>query len=89
MALLFVTDFDDPRDWVPALQSELPGLEVRVWPEIGDPDAIHSALAWNPRPGLLASLPNLKAIFSLGAGVDGILARTDDDTGTTLGGPTS
>ena len=74
MALLFVTDFDDPRDWVPALQAELPGLDVRVWPEIGEPDSIHYALAWNPKPGLLASLPNLKAIFSLGAGVDGILA---------------
>ena len=77
MGLLFVTDFDDPQDWVPALEAELPGLDVRVWPDIGDPAAIQYALAWNPKPGLLASLPNLKAIFSLGAGVDGILA---DDT---------
>lgn len=74
MALLFVTDFDDPQDWVPALKAELPDLDVRVWPEIGDPAEIVYALAWNPKPGLLASLPNLKAIFSLGAGVDGILA---------------
>ena len=74
MALLFVTDFDDPRDWVPALQAEVSGLDVRVWPELGDPADILYALAWNPKPGLLASLPNLKAIFSLGAGVDGILA---------------
>ncbi len=76
MALLFVTDFDDPRDWVPALKAEMPGLEVRVWPDLGDPGDIVYALAWNPKPGLLASLPNLKAIFSLGAGVDGILADT-------------
>ena len=74
MALLFVTDFDDPQDWVPALKAELPDLDVRVWPEIGDPAEIVYTLAWNPKPGLLASLPNLKAIFSLGAGVDGILA---------------
>lgn len=74
MALLFVTDFDDPQDWVPALKAELPDLDVRVWPEIGDPAEIVYALAWNPKPGLLASLPNLKAVFSLGAGVDGILA---------------
>ena len=77
MALLFVTDFDDPRDWVPALTTEHPGLDVRVWPDTGDPAEIDYALAWNPKPGLLASLPNLKAIFSLGAGVDGILADPD------------
>ena len=74
MALLFVTDFDHPQDWISALEAEIPGLEVRVWPEIGDPEEIVYALAWNPKPGLLAGLPNLKAILSLGAGVDGILA---------------
>ena len=76
MAMLFVTDFDDPQEWVPALRAEMPDLEVRVWPDLGDPGEIAYALAWNPKPGLLASLPNLKAIFSLGAGVDGILADT-------------
>ncbi len=84
MALLFVTDFDDPQDWVPALQAEVPGLDVRVWPELGDPADILYALAWNPKPGLLASLPNLKAIFSLGAGVDGILADTTLPRGVPL-----
>ncbi len=77
MAMLFVTDFDDPQDWVPALKAEMPDLEVRVWPDLGDPAEIVYALAWNPKSGLLASLPNLKAIFSLGAGVDGILADTE------------
>lgn len=74
MTLLFATDFDNPRDWVPALKAEMPELEVRVWPELGNPADIRYALTWNPRPGLPASLPNLRAIFSLGAGVDGILA---------------
>ncbi|MEE8272498.1 MAG: glyoxylate/hydroxypyruvate reductase A [Alphaproteobacteria bacterium] len=77
MALLFATDFDNPRDWVPALKAELPDLEVRVWPAVGDPADIRYALTWNPQPGLLASLPNLQVIFSLGAGVDGILTDPD------------
>ena len=42
MALLFATDFDNPRDWVPALKAELPDLEVRVWPAVGDPADIRS-----------------------------------------------
>jgi glyoxylate/hydroxypyruvate reductase A len=45
---------------------------VRVWPEIGNPADIDYALVWRPEPGLLASLPNLKLVLSLGAGVDHI-----------------
>src|SRR5262249_47118301 len=48
-------------------------IEVRVWPEIGEPAEIDYALVWRPPPGLLASLPNLKLILSLGAGIDHIL----------------
>ncbi|HWA29784.1 MAG TPA: glyoxylate/hydroxypyruvate reductase A [Rhizomicrobium sp.] len=39
-----------------------------------DPKAIDYALGFRPEPGLLGSLPNLKAVFSLGAGVDGFLS---------------
>ncbi|HTT80682.1 MAG TPA: glyoxylate/hydroxypyruvate reductase A, partial [Stellaceae bacterium] len=37
---------------------------------LGDPAAIDYAIVWRPPPGLLASLPNLRLILSLGAGVD-------------------
>ena len=42
-------------------------------PEIGNPKDIDAALVWKPQPGLLASLPNLKMIVSLGSGVDHLL----------------
>lgn len=38
-----------------------------------DPKTIDYALGFRPEPGLLATLPNLKVVFSLGAGVDGFL----------------
>ena len=41
------------------------------------PDAIDYALSFRPPPGLLKSLPNLKAVFSLGAGVDGFNIDSD------------
>src|SRR5215472_572570 len=41
------------------------------------PDAIDYVLSFRPPPGLLKSLPNLKAVFSLGAGVDGFLNDSD------------
>ena len=73
MALLFVSQSDDPAAWKNALSRELPNLEVRVYPEVGDPADIELALVWLPPSGLLTSLPNLRAIFSLGAGVDAML----------------
>ncbi|MDZ5646508.1 glyoxylate/hydroxypyruvate reductase A [Nitrospirillum sp. BR 11828] len=75
MALLFVSAHDHAGDWVTELKAQLPDIEVRVWPEgMGDPAEIDTALVWKPPAGLLATLPNLKVIFSLGAGVDALLA---------------
>ncbi len=70
MALLFKSELDRADLWADALRRCDPSLDVRVWPEIGQPAEIDYALVWKPPPGLLASLPELKLIFSLGAGVD-------------------
>src|SRR5712671_4587830 len=73
MALLFRSSVDSEARWKPQLGRLMPELEVRVWPEVGDPADIDYALVWRPEPGLLAALPNLKLILSLGAGVDHLL----------------
>ncbi|MGH7114511.1 MAG: 2-hydroxyacid dehydrogenase [Stellaceae bacterium] len=73
MALLFHSSVDSAARWSEQLTRLMPGLDIRVWPQIGDSAAIDYALVWRPRPGLLASLPKLKLILSLGAGVDHIL----------------
>jgi len=77
MALLFRSSVDSETRWKPQLTRLMPELEVRIWPEIGDPAEIDYALVWRPEPGLLASLANLKLILSLGAGVDHILCDPD------------
>lgn len=74
MALLFRSSVDSAARWRGQLDRLMPGLAVRVWPEIGDPAEIDYALVWRPERGLLASLPNLKLILSLGAGVDHIFS---------------
>jgi glyoxylate/hydroxypyruvate reductase A len=73
MSLLFYSDTDAPEPWREALARELPQMEFRLWPDVGEPARVSYALVWRPKPGLLASLPNLKAILSLAAGVDHIL----------------
>ncbi len=76
--LLFYSASDDIGSrvdwWRDTVAEHMPELEFRVWPEAGDLSEVDYALVWKPEPGLLASLPNLKAILSLGAGVDHILA---------------
>lgn len=59
------------------VREEAPGLDVRIAPEMGNIADIDVALAWQPPRGLLATLPNLKLIVSVGAGVDALL---DDPT---------
>lgn len=50
-----------------------PALDLRVAPDIGAADDIDTALVWQPPPGLLATLPNLGLIVSVGAGVDALV----------------
>ncbi len=65
-----------PPGWGHYWDKPLAGGNVRVLVEGQDsyaPDDIDYALGFRPKPGLLKSLPKLKAIFSLGAGIDGFL----------------
>lgn len=73
MAILFSSTTDSAPHWRNEIARHLPDHEFRIWPRIGDPAVIEYAIVWRPQPGLLASLPNLKLILSLGAGVDHLL----------------
>ena len=60
--------------WTTPLAEMAPDLNVIVQGrDTYDPKSIDYALGFRPEPGLLGSLPNLKVVFSLGAGVDGFL----------------
>lgn len=76
MALLFLSPDDPAEAWREALVARMPDLDVRIWPDIGDPAEIDVALIWRPPPGELARYPNLRAILSLGAGIDALLTDT-------------
>lgn len=57
-----------------AAQTQAPHLDVRVAPDLGRVEDIDTVLAWQPPQGLIATLPDLKLIVSVGAGVDALLA---------------
>ena len=71
--LVAVTGMDVPV-WVQRLAQALPEIPVVVPGDIFDRRAVHYAVTWKHPPGSLAGLMNLEAIFSLGAGVDHVLA---------------
>ena len=79
MALLFSSKNDDIEHWRKILNRELPDLDFRVWTpdrnNLGDPKDIEYVLAWRPKAGAFINLPNLKYIFSLGAGVDHLISK--------------
>ncbi len=54
-----------------------PTIEVTYWEDAGDLDSVDYVMAWEPPAGWLATLPNLKAVFSSGAGVDHITKDPD------------
>lgn len=68
----------DLQPWIERFAKIAPQLDVCRWPDNDTtPDDIDYALAWQPPEGVLAGFPNLKAIFSLGAGVDHILCEPE------------
>jgi hypothetical protein len=74
MAFLFILPTWPVDIWSRAMRKAAPQLDVRVWPDgVGRVEDIEYTAAWLPPPDVVRSLPNLKVIFSLGAGVDAIL----------------
>ena len=77
MIALVATAHGQGDIWHAELAKRLPGLEIRIHPQVGDPADIEIVLAWKAPRGLIASLPRLRLICSLGMGLDHLL---DDPT---------
>jgi len=74
LALLIVSQQKDPKPWRDALAGLDGNIELRIWPEIGDPEDITFVLSWLHPSGIFRQFKNLLTISSMGAGVDHLLA---------------
>jgi glyoxylate/hydroxypyruvate reductase len=73
-AVAIVVSSWDADEWAQRFRALAPSRPIRIWPnQIERVDEIACACAWRSPYGTLAGFPNLKAIFSLGAGVDHLL----------------
>ena len=74
MSLLLAMTEWRPEPWIARLASLLPGRRIDTLETLRARDAVRYALTWRHPAGSLERLPNLRAIFSLGAGVDHVFA---------------
>ena len=76
--LLASTDFwEDMEVWSSGRQEAMPEMDIKVYPDEGDVNDIEYAVVWKHPRGILKKYPNLKAILSLGAGVDHIISDSE------------
>jgi len=64
----------DPKPWRRRLEALMPARAIVMPGEPFDRASVRYALSWRHPPGALKDLPNLRAIVSLGAGVDHLFA---------------
>ena len=70
MTILYKADPERGLIWQAIFAERAPDLPFRIWPDIGDPEAVRYLVAWQPPENFLELLPNLQVVFSVGAGVD-------------------
>jgi glyoxylate/hydroxypyruvate reductase A len=77
MTLLVTIQSWDADPWVDRFRRLLPDRKVVTPADAFDRADVHYVASWKHPAGALRDLPNLRAIFSLGAGVDHLFADPD------------
>ncbi|MCI4592423.1 glyoxylate/hydroxypyruvate reductase A [Sphingobium sp. BYY-5] len=70
MTLLYTSDPERGRIWREIFAAEAPDVGFADPSEPHDPAAVRYLAAWSPSAELIASLPRLEILFSIGAGID-------------------
>jgi glyoxylate/hydroxypyruvate reductase A len=70
--LLHLSDVDEPG-WTERYRAALPEVRVVRRGDDYDPARVDYAFVWKPTPEAFDGLTGLKAVLSLGAGVDALL----------------
>lgn len=74
MTLIVAVRGWDAEAWATRFRALLPAQTIAVLGDDIDPASVRHVVSWRHPPGSLAQFTNLSAIFSLGAGVDHLMA---------------
>ncbi|MCP9290678.1 2-hydroxyacid dehydrogenase [Gracilimonas sediminicola] len=77
MSLLLVAKNRDFTSLKKALLEKDPNVDVEIWPRVENKERVQFAVCWNHPKHVLDSYPNLRAVSSLGAGVNHLLNDED------------
>lgn len=77
MILIHTPSSKEVAAYLDLFRAALPQQRFITLDEMTEPEAVRYVITWGPPPALFAGLPNLQAVFALGAGVDKLLARDD------------
>jgi glyoxylate/hydroxypyruvate reductase A len=70
MSVLYKADPVRGRIWAQVFAENAADLGFHIWPECGTPEQVEYLVAWEPPSDWSAIFPNVKVLFSSGAGVD-------------------
>jgi glyoxylate/hydroxypyruvate reductase len=73
MSVILIAPNRDTNYWAKRIKDLDPEIDLRIWPDAGNPDDITCAFVWNHPVGSLLPFKNLTLICSMGAGVDHVL----------------
>jgi glyoxylate/hydroxypyruvate reductase len=85
MSLLFSTSTFDVEEWLAALRRHLPDVDVHHWPdEADDPAEVEYVLIQSVGKFDYSLYPNLRIVFTMGAGADYILSKPELPAGVPI-----
>ncbi|MCW1875028.1 glyoxylate/hydroxypyruvate reductase A [Erwinia sp. INIA-01] len=70
MNIVYKSEPERGRKWASLLADLAPGASFRQWPEVGNAEEVEYLVAWQPPENIMQQFPNLKVLFSVGAGAD-------------------
>ncbi len=70
LTLLYKGPAERGKCWQQAVAQALPDVRWFTWPDVPEPNAVDAFITWTLPQDYQTRFPNLKAIFSVGAGVD-------------------
>lgn len=77
MALAIIAPTKSKKEianWIAVFKEIDPHIELQVFPDISQKEAVEVVVLWQHPPEILKDFPNLKLICSMGSGVDHIMA---------------
>lgn len=70
MQIVYKSEPERGRLWQRWLAQHAPDIQLHIWPETGEAEQVEALIAWQPPVDMAACFPNLKLLFSVGAGAD-------------------